>query len=282
MNNPKLSVVIPVYNEEDEIIACLESLGGQSHSDFEIIVVDDASTDSTYEKLSNLKKVIPQFTLLKQNHKGPGAARNLGAKKAKGNVLIFVDADMTFSANFLAELADPIVKGKTKGTFSKNEYVSNWDNVWARCWNINEGWEDKKRHSINYPDKQKVFRAILKSEFDRVGGFTPGGYTDDYSLAEKLGYFADVVEGAVFYHQNPENLSEIYMQARWVAKRNYKIGLIGFGVGLIRASLPFSLLTGAFKSVIFGQPMFIIFKTVYDMGIFAGILDYMIMGKGSK
>ena len=81
---------------------------------------------------------------------------------------------MTFDKDFLKNLARPIEEGSVKGTFSKDEYVSNWENIWARCWSINEGWELKRRHPKNYPNHQPVFRAVLKSEFDRVGGFTPG------------------------------------------------------------------------------------------------------------
>ena len=91
--------------------------------------------------------------------------------------------------------------------------MANWDNVWARNWNLNEGWEAKRRHPKGYPDTQWVFRAILRSEFERVSGFDPGGYTDDWSLGKKLGYMAEKALGAVFYHKNPETLGEIYKQA---------------------------------------------------------------------
>ena len=157
----KVSVIIPAYNEEKVIQYCLESLKNQTFKDLEVIVIDDGSTDKT-------KELIERAKLLTQNHKGPGEARNFGAKQAKGEILVFVDADMTFDRDFIKELVEPIVKGESKGTFSKDEKVSNWDNIWAKCWNINEGWEDGKRHPQNYPDTQKVFRAILKSEFDKV------------------------------------------------------------------------------------------------------------------
>lgn len=278
----KLSVIIPTYNEGENIINCLESLGDQTYPDFEIIVIDDSSTDSTLTRLNNLKKIVSEFTLLNQDHKGPGAARNLGAKHAKGKVLVFVDADMTFDKNFLKEISDPIINGKSKGTFSKNEYVANWESVWARCWNINEGWEEKKRHPKDYPDKQKVFRAILKSEFDRVGGFTPGGYTDDYSLSDKLGYEAGAVRGAFFYHKNPDTLKEVYLQAKWAAKRKYKLGFIGFFIALVRTTFPFSLISGFVKAFIHKEPAFVVFKLVYDTGSHWGVIDYTIKGKGTK
>ena len=275
----RVSIIIPIYNEEKAIRECLNSLSRESYKDLEVIVVDDGSTDKTLSKsqLSNLK-----CQILRQKHQGPGAARNLGAKHAEGDILVFVDADMSFDKNFLKNLVKPIVAGKAKGTFSKYEYVSNWDNVWARCWNVNQNWEPKRRHPRNYPDKQPVFRAILKKEFDRVGGFTPGGYTDDYSLYEKLGFMAVSAPGAIFYHENPDSLSEVFRQARWSGKRKYKLGPLGDVIALIRASFPISVILGLVKAFINGEPSFLPFKIVYDFGIFVGILEQLFLGKQTK
>ncbi|MFH1971303.1 MAG: glycosyltransferase family 2 protein [Patescibacteria group bacterium] len=271
----KVSVIIPVYNEEDVIKECLKSLIKQSFENFEVIIVDDGSTDKTLNIVNKINLKGLKLSIIEQNHQGTGTARNLGAKKARGEILVFVDADMTFDKYFLEKLIEPIVEGKSKGTFSKEEYVSNWENVWARCWNINEGWEDRKRHPKNYPDRQKVFRAILKKEFDRVGGFTPGGYDDDWSLGIKLGFDAVDVEGAKFYHQNPASFSEIFKQAKWIGKREYKFGLIGSFIALLRASLPVSIIIGFSKFIAKGEPAFLFFKIVYDLGIFIGILEHL-------
>jgi len=279
----RVSIIIPTFNEESVIVDCLESFSKQTYKNLEIIVVDDGSTDSTLQKLDKVGKMKSQVTLVHQQHKGPGSARNKGVKKSTGQILVFVDADMTFDKDFITKLVDPIVKNKTKGTFSKDEIVSNWNNIWARMWNINEGWEDKKRHPINYPNKQKVFRAILKSEFEKVGGFDLGGeYNDDWSLSEKLGYKATVAKGAKFYHQNPETLSEVLKQAKWIAKREYKLGKIGVFVALIRASFPVSLVVGLVVAILKAEPAFLVFKTVFDFGIFIGILEYLIFKRGYK
>lgn len=277
-----VSVIVPTYKEKKVLEDCIESLGTQTFSDFEIIVVDDGSNDGSKEILKNLAKTLPNFKFFTQEHKGAGAARNLGAKHAKGEVLVFVDADMTFDKNFLKQLVKPIEEKKVRGTFSKEEHVANWRNVWARCWSFNENWEEKRRHPKNYPDHQPVFRAILKSEFDRVDGFTPGGYNDDWSLARKLGYEAQNSPGAIFYHKNPDNLSEIFDHARWVAKREYKLGIIGYVFALLRTSAPVSLPVGLIKSILKGEPRFVVFKMVYDLGAFFGILEMLLTSKKAK
>jgi glycosyltransferase involved in cell wall biosynthesis len=277
-----ISIIIPTYNEKGVLEKCIESLGEQTLTDFEIVIVDDGSTDSTKSRIRNLQLTINNLQFLEQKHAGPGAARNLGASKAKGNILVFVDADMTFDKDFLKNLISPIIEGKAKGTFSKEEYVSNWNNVWARCWNINEGWEPKRRHPKKYPDHQPVFRAILKSEFDKVGGFTPGGYDDDWSLSKKLGYEAVNAPDAVFYHKNPDGLIEVFEHAKWVSKRKYKLGIIGKVYNLIVYSFPDSIWQGFWKSIFKREPLFIIFKIVYDFGVFLGILEFIFIKKGAK
>ncbi len=279
----KVTVIIPTYNEEETINKCLESLCEQTYKKIEVIVVDDGSIDNTLSIVGDLRFKKYDLRIFEQKHKGPGEARNLGATHAKGEILVFVDADMTFERDFIEKLVAPIIRGNASGTWSREEYVSNWENVWALCWNINEGWEERKRHPKNYPPTQKVFRALLKSEFDKVGGFELGGYyTDDWSLSQKLGYEAVAAPDAKFYHANPSNLSEVFNHAHWVAKREYKLGILGATFALFRASLPVSLVVGLVKSILNKTPHFLIFKIVYDFGIFIGILEYRMTGRGAK
>lgn len=268
----KISVIIPVFNEQKDIENCLKSIFGQEYNDFEVIFVDDGSYDKTLEILAKYKTAGYDIKLLKQNHKGAGAARNLGAKKAEGEILVFVDADMSFDPPFLEKLTEPIRKGLVAGTFSKEEYVSNKDNIWSKCWNINKGLPVDRMHPRNYPDEQAVFRAILKVEFDRVGGFDLTGYIDDHTLAEKLGYLATEAKGAVFYHRNPDSLMEVFRQARWIGKsefrkRKIKNENIMRLVSFVRYSMLFSLFFGISKALSHKLPHFLIFKLVYDLGI---------------
>ena len=283
MNNRLISVIIPVYNEEKVIGACLDSLTQQAYSPLEIILVDDGSTDKTIEIIKSIhdslfsipRKYALVFTihLVRQDHLGPGPARNLGASKAKGEILIFVDADMTFEKNFIRDLIKPILQGKTIGAFSKNEMVANPGNIWSICWNINRNIPRDRMLPKDYPDKAPVFRAILKKEFEKVGGFdTTGEYTDDWSLSRKLGQKSTLAKGAIYNHSNPDNLKEVFKQARWIGKNEFIAGnLIRKIRSLFFYSLPTSLVIGIYKSIVNFKVKFIIFKLVYDSAIFISV-----------
>lgn len=269
----KVSIIIAVYNEEKYINKCLVSLIEQSFQDFEIIVVDDGSTDKTSYVLSEIRSRIKRDEIrnFQQKHQGPAVARNMGAKYAKGDILVFVDGDMYFDKKFLKDLIQPINLGKTKGTFSLEEYVANWDNVWARCWNYNWNLINKRRIDPRRSDQQMDFRAIRKFEFIRIGGFDDIGYTDTWTLSEKLRY-RPMATKALYYHYNPSSLFEVFNQAIWVAKRPYKMELLGKLAAIIRANFIFSIFLGIKKAISFHEPWFLLFKPIYDFGIIMGVL----------
>jgi glycosyltransferase involved in cell wall biosynthesis len=84
------SVLVPVYNRDGLIRGTLDSVFAQDYEDYEVIVVDDGSTDET---VSVLREYDDRITLLQQENKGPGAARNAGIKVATGEYVVFLDSD---------------------------------------------------------------------------------------------------------------------------------------------------------------------------------------------
>ncbi len=102
----KLSILIPTYNRADISEKTLRALSEQDfpQKDFEIIVVDDGSTDDTPKTLTRLKKEIPNLTTTHQKNAGQGNARNRGLTKATGKIVLFLGDDMIPSSNtFLQE-----------------------------------------------------------------------------------------------------------------------------------------------------------------------------------
>jgi len=87
---PRFSVIIPTYNRESIIGLTLDSVLGQTFADFQVVVVDDGSTDRTREVAAGYGD---RVTLVTQDNRGPGAARNRGAEHAAGEYLCFLDSD---------------------------------------------------------------------------------------------------------------------------------------------------------------------------------------------
>lgn len=92
MKNPLVSIIIPTYNREVLILKALDSIFKQTFQDFEILVIDDASTDKTEEVIEELNHQQIRYFKLKENS-GQCVARNYGIKRAKGNFIAFLDSD---------------------------------------------------------------------------------------------------------------------------------------------------------------------------------------------
>lgn len=99
----KFSVVVPTFNRKSLLRQTLASLLMQEYSDYEIVVVDDGSTDGTHEMLSNEFRSVQ---CLAQDRCGPAAARNRGIQQSHGEVLAFTDDDCVVPRDWLARLAD--------------------------------------------------------------------------------------------------------------------------------------------------------------------------------
>lgn len=95
----KVSVVIPLYNKARHIRRAMESVLRQTHLDFELIVVDDGSTDASVDRVREFED--PRVRLLSQENAGVGAARNRGVSATSGKLVAFLDADDEWMPDFL-------------------------------------------------------------------------------------------------------------------------------------------------------------------------------------
>jgi glycosyltransferase involved in cell wall biosynthesis len=100
--SPVVSVIIPAYNTAGHIGVALGSVFAQTYTDFEVIVINDGSPDSEQMELA-ITPHLPRTLYLKQQNRGPSAARNLGIQHARGEFLAFLDSDDAWLPNYLAE-----------------------------------------------------------------------------------------------------------------------------------------------------------------------------------
>lgn len=104
MGNPKISIIMPVYNAEQFLPETIKSIQDQVFQDFEVLCVDDGSTDHSADIVRRTAKKDKRFLLLKKENAGAGAARNYGFLHAKGDYSIFLDSDDLFSPLLLDKL----------------------------------------------------------------------------------------------------------------------------------------------------------------------------------
>jgi glycosyltransferase involved in cell wall biosynthesis len=258
-----VSVVVPAYNEARHLRRCLRSLQSQTLTPCELIVVDDGSRDETAAVADALGAMV-----IRTPHRGPAHARNRGAALARGDILVFVDADIECSPAYLENLVVPITRDGTTGTFSKEIYIGNLSSRWARAYALIRRLALPRLLPDSHPDESGNYRAILRRRFLDVGGYEEVGYGEDMTLAPKLGELAVAAPEALCWHYNPDSLWEIFENARWIGR--------GHDIGEVErpwlSNLPTTALRKGACEVAKGAELAIIpARVVYSIGILAGL-----------
>ncbi|GBF80337.1 glycosyltransferase family 2 protein [Aphanothece sacrum] len=213
-----ISVIIPTYNRKPILEKCLRALENQQLIDnkisqYEVVLVDDGSTDGTLEWLDKNKADFPHVYPFSQNHLGPAAARNLGVEKANGDIIIFIDSDLVVTEKFLQSHANSLTEGQEKlgddrlFTYGWVINTCNFDNPTSEPYKITD-------FSAAYFATGNV--AIARKWLEKVGLFDTGfqlyGW-EDLELGvrlKKLGLKLIKCPEAVGYHWHPPfNLAQI-------------------------------------------------------------------------
>ena len=137
MNNPKISVIIPVYNGEKYLPQCLDSLINQTFKDFEIICVNDGSADNSLEILQEYSQKDSRIKIINQKNSGAAEARNNGLSHAFGNYLSIVDCDDFFDSDMFELMYNHAVKYDAEITFCKGRTFDDKTKVIKEIENIN-------------------------------------------------------------------------------------------------------------------------------------------------
>lgn len=102
----KYSVIVPVYNSEQYITECIESVLGQSESSLELVMIDDGSDDASLKIIQRFQQIDSRVKIGHTVHSGPGKARNVGINKAKGEYILFLDSDDYWNRDYLNKISD--------------------------------------------------------------------------------------------------------------------------------------------------------------------------------
>ena len=180
--NPKVSVIIPVFNGAKYLAEALQSVFAQTWQDYEVIVVDDGSTDDSME----ICKQFPDVRIIHhQENRGQSAARNTGVRHAKGEYIAFLDQDDRWYPEKLARQVPILEKGPTYGmVYSNADQIDENGRIVIR--NVLDILSVQPKKSIMDCLGSDMFILpgtvlIRKSVFEQVGGFDErlSGYEDD-------------------------------------------------------------------------------------------------------
>ena len=171
-----ISVVIPTYNRLPILQKCLVALEKQELTDskldgYEIILVDDGSSDRTVVWLAENQANLPHVKVIEQNHQGAAAARNLGVANAVGDTIIFIDSDLVVTKTFLQSHVNALIKGKQElksdrlFTYGAVINTNNFDNPTSEPYKITD-------FSAAYFATGNV--AIARKWLEDAGLFDPG------------------------------------------------------------------------------------------------------------
>ncbi|RLG18144.1 hypothetical protein DRN67_04500 [Candidatus Micrarchaeota archaeon] len=211
----RISVIIPSYNEERAIGECISSLYAQTRKPDEVLVVDD-STDSTPDLVRKLSKKHKGLRLIRGKRKGVSAARNLGARQAKADVILFLDADKRLEASALKEVEEFFSNESAKLAAFKATMPSPKTFI-EKCYYVRllhlERGQPWSKELIVMPE------AFRRSVFLELGGFDESlHYFEDrelYNRVRAAGLKVQLLKSKI-YHEEPANLREFWKQAKWL------------------------------------------------------------------
>ena len=228
-----ISVVIPTYNRLPILRKCLDALENQIlnveiHS-FEIVIVDDGSTDGTVDWLRNNIETYPHLRLFEQSHGGPALGRNLGVEKSKGELIVFIDSDLVVDKFFLRNHIDSLLRAWKKlgnrkcFTYGSVINTSNFNNPNSEPFKLQDlSWAYFATGNVAI-DKKLLEKSGLFDNSFRLYGW------EDLELGERLrnmGVKLIKCPRAIGYHWHPALALDQIPQLIRIEKERAKMGLV--------------------------------------------------------
>ena len=206
----RFSIIVPVYNVEKYLSKCLDSILVQDYTDYELIIVDDGGSDSSYEIAISYKERFPdKVQIVRQENKGLGGARNTGIDNAKGEYLFFVDSDDYIEKDSLKILDGAVTEYESDIIMFNYHKVDEQGNIiWTHSYReyfCNDNLENYPRLLLEIPSAcTKVFKREL---FDNIR-FPEKQLYEDFAIYGILLNEADsisVINECLYYYVQRSN-----------------------------------------------------------------------------
>jgi cellulose synthase/poly-beta-1,6-N-acetylglucosamine synthase-like glycosyltransferase len=221
--SPFVSIIIPAYNEAVVLESCIRSVLSSDYPSFEIVVVDDGSTDDTRRIMRRMQRRDKRVRTRSQANGGKGAALNAGIKRARGDVLLFVDADGLFLPNTITELLRGFDDERIGGVCG-DDRPRNLDGIQTRLLSLmSHVGTGMVRRALDLlhclPIVSGNIGAFRRSVIEQVGGFREDTVGEDLELTwrvRKAGHLVTFRPNAIVFAESPSTLVALWRQrVRW-------------------------------------------------------------------
>ncbi|MBX2962395.1 MAG: glycosyltransferase [Cyclobacteriaceae bacterium] len=216
---PKYSVVVPVYNRPDELRELLQSLTEQSVKNFEVIVVEDGSTNRSDGVVDSFRDKLHIEYIYKPNT-GPGPSRNLGFSRAKGDYFVVFDSDCIIPSAYFEEVDKVLTRDNPDawgGPDRSHESFTPLQQAMAYTMSsvlTTGGIRGGKKH-LGWFQPRSFNMGLSKKVFETTGGFLFDRYAEDIELSirmRKAGFTSVLIPEAFVYHKRRTSLKQFYHQ----------------------------------------------------------------------
>ena len=218
---PSASILVPAFNEAVGIERAVRSFAASDHPDFEVLVIDDGSTDGTPELVERLG--LPAVRVIRQANAGKPAALNRGLAAARNDVIVMVDADTVFERQSLRRVIAPLsapevgaVSGNTK-VGNRRGLLGRWQHIeYVMGFNLDRRLYDVLRCMPTVPGAIGAFRREALRD---VGGLSSDTLAEDTDLTlaiGRAGWLVVYAEEAIAWTEAPPTLNALWRQRyRW-------------------------------------------------------------------
>ena len=215
---PKISLIVPAYNEAKTIRNCVQSLQVLNYPNYDVTVVDDGSTDNTFEETSRCSGV----KIIRQENQGKPRALNNGIRSSTGDIIVTVDADTTIDKEALGKIAERFALNKQLGAVAGNVKVNPEPKI------MNAVQSAEYATGINLVRKgQSVLGCVMivpgpiaalkREAVGKVGYFSDDTFAEDFDITAKIlkaGYRVEYEEKSLAYTDAPKNTEDLIKQRR--------------------------------------------------------------------
>jgi len=220
----RVSIVLPLYNSAGELPSVLSELDKQTYPNRELIMVDDGSSDGTWEVANRLSSGRSDVTVIRTLHLGASHARNAGASKAGGEIIFFAESDCVYDEHFVQKAVESLDLHSNAGAVClTGAPLITRATLATRCIDV----ENKVQHKLLNEGKIKPFYAWVykKEAFSRLGGFDErlfqGEDKDLFSRLKGAGYSVAWVPGVNWRHRRDQTTFQ--MVHKWMTRGRSRI-----------------------------------------------------------